>query len=71
VSVRPRVYRHHKGGLYRVLFLARHSETEEVMVVYQALYGERGYWVRPLSLFLERVLVEGREVPRFEPLEEA
>jgi hypothetical protein len=41
------------------------------MVVYQALYGERGYWVRPLSLFLERVLVEGREVPRFEPLEEA
>jgi hypothetical protein len=71
VSVRPGVYRHHKGGLYRVLFLARHSETEEVMVVYQALYGERGYWVRPLSLFLERVLVEGREVPRFEPLEEA
>jgi len=71
VSVRPGVYRHHKGGLYRVLFLARHSETEEVMVVYQALYGERRYWVRPLSLFLERVLVEGREVPRFEPLEEA
>ena len=71
MSVRPGVYRHHKGGLYRVLFLARHSETEEVMVVYQALYGERGYWVRPLSLFLERVLVEGREVPRFEPLEEA
>jgi Uncharacterized protein conserved in bacteria, COG4728 len=71
VSVRPGVYRHHKGGLYRVLFLARHSETEEVMVVYQALYGERGYWVRPLSLFLERVLVEGREVPCFEPLEEA
>ncbi len=69
--VRPGIYRHHKGGLYRVLFLARHSETEEVMVVYQALYGERGYWVRPLSLFLERVLVEGREVPRFEPLEEA
>jgi hypothetical protein len=71
VSVRPGIYRHHKGGLYRVLFLARHSETEEVMVVYQALYGERGYWVRPLSLFLERVLVEGREVPCFEPLEEA
>ncbi len=71
MSVRPGVYRHHKGGLYRVLFLARHSETEEVMVVYQALYGERGYWVRPLSLFLERVLVEGREVPCFEPLEEA
>jgi len=71
VSVRPGIYRHYKGWLYRVLFLARHSETEEAMVVYQALYGERGYWVRPLSLFLERVLVEGREVPRFEPLEEA
>ena len=71
MSVRPGIYRHYKGGLYRVLFLARHSETEEAMVVYQALYGERGYWVRPLSLFLERVLVEGREVPRFEPLEEA
>ena len=71
MSVRPGIYRHYKGWLYRVLFLARHSETEEAMVVYQALYGERGYWVRPLSLFLERVLVEGREVPRFEPLEEA
>ena len=69
--VRPGVYRHYKGGLYRVLFLARHSETEEVLVVYQALYGERGYWVRPLGLFLEKVRVEGREVPRFAFLEEA
>jgi len=71
VWVRPGVYRHYKGGLYRVLFLARHSETEEVLVVYQALYGERGYWVRPLGLFLEKVRVEGREVPRFAFLEEA
>jgi hypothetical protein len=66
VSVRPGIYRHYKGGLYRVLFLARHSETEEAMVVYQALYGERGYWVRPLGHFLEKVRVEGREVPRFD-----
>jgi len=71
VSVRPGIYRHYKAGLYRVLFLARRSETEEAMVVYQALYGERGYWVRPLGHFLEKVRVEGREVPRFELVEEA
>ncbi|AFV76843.1 Protein of unknown function (DUF1653) [Thermus oshimai JL-2] len=65
-GLRPGVYRHYKGGLYRVLFLARHSETEEEMVVYQALYGEKGYWVRPLALFLAPVWVEGRAVPRFQ-----
>jgi len=54
-----------------VLFLARRSETEEAMVVYQALYGERGYWVRPLGHFLEKARVEGREVPRFGWVEEA
>ncbi|APD09972.1 MULTISPECIES: DUF1653 domain-containing protein [Thermus] len=70
MSVKPGLYRHYKGGLYQVLFLARHSETEEVMVVYQALYGERGYWVRPLSLWLAPVEVEGKAVPRFQPLEE-
>lgn len=46
--------------------MARHSETEEEMVVYQALYGERGYWVRPLAFWLTPVEVEGRKVPRFE-----
>lgn len=70
MPVKPGVYRHHKGGLYRVLFLARHSETEELLVVYQALYGERGLWARPLSLWLAKAVVEGREVPRFQPLEE-
>lgn len=68
MPVKPGLYRHYKGKLYRVLFLARHSETEEVLVVYQALYGEEGYWVRPLALFLELVEVEGRKVPRFERL---
>ncbi|WP_234553925.1 DUF1653 domain-containing protein [Thermus caliditerrae] len=68
MPVKPGLYRHYKGKLYRVLFLARHSETEEVLVVYQALYGEEGYWVRPLTLFLELVEVEGRKVPRFERL---
>ncbi len=65
---RPGVYRHYKGGLYRVLFLARHSEEE--VVVYQALYGEKGYWVRPLALFLAPAWVEGRAVPRFQWVEE-
>ena len=61
----PGKYRHYKGNEYRVLFTARHSETEEWLVVYQALYGERGYWVRPASMWLERVTVNGEEVPRF------
>uniref|UniRef100_A0A7C5RFC3 DUF1653 domain-containing protein n=1 Tax=Thermus caliditerrae TaxID=1330700 RepID=A0A7C5RFC3_9DEIN len=65
MPVKPGLYRHYKGKLYRVLFLARHSETEEVLVVYQALYGEEGYWVRPLALFLELVEVGGQKVPRF------
>ena len=61
----PGVYRHYKGRDYRLITLARHSETEEQMVVYQALYGERGIWVRPASMWNETVLVDGREIPRF------
>ncbi len=59
------VYRHYKGNRYRVLGEAKHSETLETMVVYQALYDERGLWVRPLEMFLEKVCVDGREQPRF------
>ncbi len=59
------LYRHYKGGLYQVLALARHSETREPMVVYQALYGEYGHWVRPASMFTETVVVDGNTVPRF------
>lgn len=58
-------YRHYKGNDYRVLSLARHSETREVLVIYQALYGERGTWVRPQAMFVETVEVGGRRVPRF------
>ena len=61
----PGTYRHYKGNLYEVLGVARHSETEEQLVVYRALYGERGLWVRPLAMFQEAVVVDGHEVPRF------
>ena len=58
-------YRHYKGQEYDVLLAARHSETGEWVVVYQALYGEYGWWVRPLSMFLESVSVDGVVQPRF------
>ncbi|MFC0682764.1 DUF1653 domain-containing protein [Lysobacter korlensis] len=63
----PGTYRHYKGNLYEVLGVARHSETDEALVVYRALYGEHGLWVRPLTMFQETVVVGGREVPRFAP----
>lgn len=59
------VWRHYKGNLYRVLDEATHSETLEPMVIYQALYGTRGLWVRPRAMFLETVTIEGRQSPRF------
>ena len=61
----PGLYRHYKGNDYRVISLARHSETREALVVYQALYGERGIWVRPASMFTETVEIGGKRVPRF------
>ena len=59
-------YRHYKGNDYEVLGVARHSETEEEFVVYRALYGERGLWVRPAAMFLQTVLVNGQPRPRFQ-----
>lgn len=59
-------YIHYKGKEYLVLHLAKHSETLEDLVVYQALYGEYGIWVRPLGMFLEKVEIEGKLVNRFE-----
>lgn len=58
-------YRHFKGNEYRVLHIAKHSETEEDMVVYQQLYGEHGIWVRPLSMFLDQKEINGEFVNRF------
>jgi len=63
-------YCHFKGKEYLVLHVAKHSETLEEMVVYQALYGERGIWVRPLEMFLGKKEVEGKLVNRFEEIEE-
>ena len=73
MNIQPGLYRHYKGQQYRVFGTARHSETEEELVVYQALYGDYGLWVRPLSMFCETVLVDGEqafEVRRRETLEE-
>ena len=59
-------YRHYKGQDYSVVGFARHSETKETMVLYVPLYGKGGYWVRPLSMFIETVTVEGVKQPRFQ-----
>jgi hypothetical protein len=59
------IYRHYKGNLYQVLHLATHSETAEILVVYRALYGEYGVWVRPLAMFSETVTIDGVTQPRF------
>jgi hypothetical protein len=65
-TIRPGRYRHYKGNFYEVVGIARHSETEEEMVVYRKLYGDHSLWVRPLGMFAEYVSVDGRSVPRFE-----
>lgn len=69
--IKTGLYRHFKGGLYRVLYTARHSETLEEMVVYQALYGEMGIWVRPAAMWAEEVEQEGKTQPRFTYIGEA
>ncbi len=62
---KPGRYRHYKGNDYEVLGVATHSETGETLVVYRALYGARGLWVRPVDMFRESVTVGGQTVPRF------
>jgi hypothetical protein len=66
--IAPGRYRHYKGKDYEVLFEARHSETEEVLVIYRALYGERGMWARPKAMFIETVVVDDEARPRFAPV---
>ena len=64
-DIKPGIWRHFKGNRYEVLGIARHSETEEPMVVYRALYGEYGLWVRPASMWLETVERDGVVYQRF------
>lgn len=65
------IYRHYKGNNYKLLAVATHSETLEKMAVYQALYGERGIWVRPLAMFTETIEKDGQSLKRFELIENA
>lgn len=61
----PGRYRHYKGKEYEVIDIARHSETEEEFVVYRTLYGNFDLWIRPLQMFVEDVVIEGKSQPRF------
>ncbi len=69
--VKPGRYRHYKGQDYEVIGTARHSETEEPLVVYRCLYGDHSLWVRPLAMFRETVELGGEQVPRFALIEES
>lgn len=69
--MQPGRYRHYKGNDYIVIGVARHSETEEELVVYRTDYGERTLWVRPRAMFEETVDVDGERVPRFRFVAEA
>lgn len=70
MELKPGLYCHFKGGKYRLLYVAKHSETQEDMVVYQALYGKMGIWVRPAFMWNEHVERDGYCGPRFYPVEE-
>ena len=63
-------YRHFKGQPYQLIEVAHHSETQEPMAVYRALYGERGLWVRPLAMFLETIQRDGKQMQRFQFIED-
>ena len=65
MTLKKGLYQHYKGNQYEVIDEVRHSETEEVLVLYRALYAEKGLWVRPKSMFQESVTLEGQSVPRF------
>lgn len=73
--ISPGIYKHYKGNLYLVIGLAKHSETLQDIVVYQALYdshnfGKNALWVRPLDNFLQKVTIDSQEIPRFIKIEE-
>ena len=69
MDIKPGIYRHFKGNRYEVIGIANHSETMEPMVVYRALYGEGGLWVRPAAMWNEHVERDGYAGPRFQYIE--
>ena len=69
-EIEPGLWKHFKGNLYRVMYVALHSETGEEMVVYQALYGQRGMWVRPASMWNEIVERDGKTYRRFTKIDD-
>ena len=70
MELKPGRYRHFKGKEYELIGMARHSETMEEMVVYRALYGEGGLWVRPAAMWNEIVERDGKRFPRFSPIDD-
>ena len=70
MDIKTGKYRHFKGNEYEVLYVAKHSETLEEMVVYRALYGECGVWVRPAAMWNEIITRDGKTFRRFEKIED-
>jgi len=70
-DLKPGIYEHYKKKHYQVYGVCRHSETEELLVVYRTLYGDYSLWVRPLAMFCENVVVDGITMPRFKWIGEA
>ena len=70
MEIKLGIYQHFKGNKYEVIGQARHSETQEELVVYRALYGDNTLWVRPKKMFLEEVEIDGKKTPRFKYLGE-
>ncbi len=70
-TVEPGIYEHYKGKQYKVIGVAKHSESLEDLVVYEALYENEvaKLWVRPLAMFLETIDIDGQTVPRFKKVE--